>query len=555
MRNIFTFTSSGILVCLLFIILYGAFRTSSLSLPYHQDEYKWALIAEGKIAPIGTIPHPPFGEHLYHVTGKLIGFDHLRVVPFTAGLIALLFLYLLTKELYSKKAAYFATFFYGISYWAVLGNTQIDIDGAFLPMWSLIFFYALLRTQSLEKISYRSLWPMLAGGFGLLAKLPFVLNFAAAFVWGAITPLAFRVREMRNACIVAVGAAIAFGALLLLYQTFFYPYVQLSLLVSWGLKNTVANTTGRDFVHLGYQLMRAAILAGPMLLLLALHLRSTTWNTAERRAHTLLYAWIGMQLLFYVVIGNFSHGPLERYLMALIAPVCILAGAYCNSAWQESSRTFSVVILMSIAGIVFYGALANLSPTTLPGYPKSQFVSNLLTGEWNFLFPITGGSGPSGFYIPVLFILGMWIIALLLGILILRRKATALALPLLIGVVVSYNVLFIREATGQGLYPTAAASTQAALQYLKATSPQATVITYNDHGAYELHQEGRYAGRFYAVPEYEENNLQKLKSKNYSGQVLVTDFPEINKHSGYWAYLSDCMQVYHRSISYIFQCK
>jgi hypothetical protein len=65
-----------------------------------------------------------------------------------------------------------------------------------------------------------------------------------------------------------------------------------------------------------------------------------------------------------------------------------------------------------------------------------------------------------------------------------------------------------------------------------------SVITHADAGAYELKGMGKYAGRFYAVPGYEEAH-QKSFAK-FDGHYLVVDMPHINNDSFYSKFFQTC---------------
>ena len=53
-----------------------------------------------------------------------------------------------------------------------------------------------------------------------------------------------------------------------------------------------------------------------------------------------------------------------------------------------------------------------------------------------------------------------------------------------------------------------------------------SVITYNDIGAYELSKIGKYAGRFYATPQFVEGHRKLFAEHNkISGYYLITEMP------------------------------
>jgi len=142
---------------------------------YHQDEYRWASIADPFFGNLES-PHPPLTEYLYKATGKYLGFDYLRSVPIIFSFLNLLLLYFVVKRLTGKTAVgLIAVGLFTINIYSAIASLQIDIDGAILPFFVLLGFYSYLNLQEDTKSKkYLTLFIIsLVGGF--LTKLSFVL--------------------------------------------------------------------------------------------------------------------------------------------------------------------------------------------------------------------------------------------------------------------------------------------------------------------------------------------------------------------------------------------
>ena len=143
------------------LIIFAAFvftRFLGLGQIYHQDEYRWASIANPFFEELGS-PHPPLPEYLYKFAGKFFGFDNLRVVPLFFSFLNLILIYFvllkisrnnrpirnLTGESRPKgaeKIALTAVGLFAVNIYSLIANLQIDIDGAILPFFNLLGAFA-----------------------------------------------------------------------------------------------------------------------------------------------------------------------------------------------------------------------------------------------------------------------------------------------------------------------------------------------------------------------------------------------------------------------------
>src|SRR3989344_362811 len=87
------------------LIIFALFiftRFLGLGQIYHQDEYRWASIANPFFGVLSG-PHPPLTEYFLKLVGQYIGFDYLRLVPFIFSFFNLIFLYLISLKISKNK--------------------------------------------------------------------------------------------------------------------------------------------------------------------------------------------------------------------------------------------------------------------------------------------------------------------------------------------------------------------------------------------------------------------------------------------------------------------
>src|SRR3989338_1988676 len=154
------------------IVIAGLFlmtRLPAVHQIYHQDEYKWAMQAD----PVFDYesPHPPLGKYTLRLTGNILGFENLRFAPLLFSLLCLWLVYLITKKITNKKSiAILGALLFSVNVYSVIAGLQIDIDGAILPFFILLTYYAYLQLLTDNKKLWWVVFGVgLVGGF--LTKL------------------------------------------------------------------------------------------------------------------------------------------------------------------------------------------------------------------------------------------------------------------------------------------------------------------------------------------------------------------------------------------------
>ncbi len=500
--------------------------------------------------------HPPLVALSYKATGAIVGYDNLRIMPILVSLLNLVILFFFVSKFYGKREAYIASVIYTTSVYSLIAGAQIDIDGALLPLTMLISFYSYLAYQ---KGYRRGFWlPVLIGSFilGFLIKLSFVI------VIGAIAT-DYLLKHKINLGIVKKTLAYFFGGMIfLIVLTCVFVFIfKITNPLQFILNVThfgVLNFSERNYSQLLFLTIKSLILASPFVLLPLFLIFSSRYRSDLQ----LWFIYLFYNIIFYYFIFDFSNRTIERYDMFLIIPSAVIGGIFLSERMRVAiNKKKEIVLAYSIAIISFVITLAIsfIKSAPLPLNPKSIYIDKVKNLDLNFLIPITGGSGPIGFYASVLFITSIFTICLLLLFWYYRASGRRYAPCILIAFIsfsFSYNFVIGRELVTGSVYGSVDGVTKEIVDKVNSDPLIKQVITYYDIAGYELNSSGKYYKRFYTDPMFSNTNVTKFT--NYGGHYMVVDFPRIDKGSIYWKYLESCEKVYevvNKDVSgYIFDC-
>jgi hypothetical protein len=372
---------------------------------------------------------------------------------------------------------------------------------------------------------------------GFLVKLSFVLVVSALI----IDMLLAKWREINKSHLFYAGI-VAAGFLVVAVATFaFFHLLNPAFDVMGMFEHALyyVQFSGRQYLQIAVQSMKAVFYLSPLLIVAVIFLK----KEAILRARIFI-VYLVLGALFYFVLFDFSRGALDKYLMYSIVPLSILNGlafAKIFDQFRLKENMFHLVLgFFTFLGIT---ALAYVTPEVVPLYPKTEWFSRVLVGEWGVLTPFNGGSGPVGFYVSFLVIGVSFIIAgaaALIGRI--WKGAALLAGIIIISVGLAYNVVFIEEFSFGKLYGSAKSALIPAVEYIEGSSSINEVVTYNDIGAYELNQIGKYKARFYAAPQFEEVH-KTGKFSQHDDAYLVVGIPPL--YEGFYRdYFSSCTVLY-----------
>lgn len=532
---------------IILLALFVLTRFFGLDQFYHQDEYRWVSIANSEVFGKLSSPHPPIMEYMLSLSGKLFGYDNLRVVPMVFSVFNLLLIYLLALRLPGKrKAAYLATGFLLVSTYGLIASTQIDIDGAILPFFVLLSYYFYLKLF-VDK-ERRFIWLFLAaviGGF--MAKLSFLLFVIALAAHHLL--LLYRGKklkvELRKAKIFLLSVPLLALAIYIFYN------FENSRIFEYAAHFKVFNFGSRAYFELFLRLFKFFIWFSPILFL---PIVAGLFKKDIFIRHQVWYFYILINLAFYLVIFDFARLPIERYFMFIIGPSVLISADILYSLTPRFDKKY---FFIGLAGFILLLMLTIVATyDIIPLNPKEAYVNRVRSVDFNFLIPLTGGSGPIGFYASAKFVLWAWVISaatLLVGFFTKRHKGMWMIIFIVFGV--GYNIVLSSEHLTGSIYGNVDKITKRSVDYIINNDDIKGIITYYDAGVYYLKLKNKYDSRFYTAPTRDYSK----KLTDYRGHYLIVDFPSIDKKSEYWRLISRCdldQKFTDKYLdSYVFDCR
>ncbi len=536
--------------CFLVLMILAIFiflRVPALNTPYHQDEYKWPLYAEGVVYKPGSVPHPPLTEFIYQTTGKLFSLDNFRLTPFLFSVGNFFLLYIFVRRRFDANVALCSVSFFALSFYSILASVMVDTDGAILPFFFLLslIFYDFFRTGEGGKKWLFGLLTCSAIFLGVLVKLSFVLAL------GAIAIDYFFERE-ENINLKKVGlyvaALVGFGLVvvgfLFLAQHLFTGFSLAKGLHYW--ETFMRGFASRNFFQTGIQFFKALLYSSPFFVLLTLI--SLFFYQKSLRV---FYIFIGLGLIFYIVLFDFSIGALDRYFEFLIVPFCVVSAAFVMSVLKEKNIELKTDHITIGLGVVILIAVTQFLPHAVPPlYPKTEWLARILSLKWNFLYPFSGGSGPIPFYISWIFIALSWLVSLIFASVFVfspRRRRASIVAMMLVGF--GYNLFFAEEYLWGKINGSSKVLVQHTSAFIKDNSAIKKVMVYNDNGGWEIQRMNKYFRRLYAVPDFEPTYESIFKT--FRGHILFIETPRLAEDTLYDRFLKTCESIYTETDKYI----
>jgi hypothetical protein len=526
-------------------VLFVALRIGGLTIPYHQDEYKWPLYAEEKIFAPGSVPHPPLTEFIYRVVGKQIGLDNFRFIPFAFSIANFFLLTYLSKLIFDKRTSVLASVLYAISFFSVLASLQVDVDGAVMVFFTLIMMLGYYRMRANNfKINYLNLGLIIVGAvLGFLVKVSFAIAIAAIILDFAFEKKLFSDKKKVFKFALYIIGVVAALTLVLIGIKLIFPYFDLSKALKYW--EHFARFKDRGWLQIFIQGAKALLFLSPLLIMPALF---ATRDSLRKLRPFILFVAVG--LVFYFILFDFSLGALDRYLTFLIVPLVLITAAAFGRALEEGEKVRkSDYIFVALAGglIIALQFAYHFVPHI---YPKTEWLARIVTLRWNFLYPFSGGSGPLPFYVSFLFIGLIWVTSLLFAITAKRSPNTlrrGLFIILVLGII--YNGVFIEEFELGKINGSTRMLVRDLGAYIKSHDEVKDVLVYNDNGGFDIYRMGKYERRIYAVPDFASTYIPIFEK--FKGHIMLVDIPRFNPQSIYGMYFATCDIVYEKESGYI----
>ena len=537
----------------IFVLVVSVFlitRLPAVQQIYHQDEYKWAMQAD----PIfdNESPHPPLGKYTLRLTGNILGFENLRFAPLLFSFLCLALIYLIIKKITNKTGiALLGTLLFSINVYSVIASLQVDIDGAILPFFMLLVYYAYLRLLT----NNRKFWWVVFGvGVvgGFLTKLSFVI-----FVGALAVDYLLMIYYLSQLNIKKIATkSLKFGGILALIAVAFYYFSpdRINIVIEYGRHFQSLNFASRAYFELVFKILKSLVWLSPLLLLPVM---AGLFNREAVKKYRFWYIFLFFNLIFYLVIFDFAKLTMERYLMFLIIPCCIISAGVLGELIEgfNWNKEYRKIFFISLVFVLLSAAILSLSHNVLPLDPKINYINHIKNLDFNFLIPFTGGSGPVGFYFSAQYVLWSWIGAIILlvtGLLFKSGKQKFILGFIILGV--GYNLLFLNEYLLGSLFGSVPNVARASVQYVLNNPQIKNATTYYDTGNYYLILADKSAGRFFTAPSRDYSG----RFNAYKGYYMIVDFPAIDRNGRYWPFLERCKldkQFTDKDVSsYIFDC-
>ncbi len=535
---------------LVLLLVFLAIRLPAINQIYHQDEYRWAMQADPQTNEAS--PHPPLTKYFLRVTGLLFGFNHLRIGILFFSILNLWLIYLVSSRLTgSRKIALIAAGLFTVNIYSLIANLQIDIDGAVLPFFILLSYYGYLQIVEGGKSKKGLIIFCLAIVGGFLTKLSFLL-FVGSLILDQLVGL-YYIKDKVNLKNIFKKVWPWAGGFFAVAVAFYYFYAtRLRVVIDYAEHFKSLNFASRAYFDLVFKIFKSLVWLSPFLTLPVLY---GFFRKGIINKYRIWFIYLFLNLIFYLVLFDFTTMTIERYFMFLIIPsVLIGAQVICDLLEKQYIRKNFYIIAIAVFILVSY-VILSLSHDVLPLNPKEAYVEKVRSLDFRFLIPFTGGSGPAGFYFSAWFILLSWLATLiaLAGIIWTKNKKIFLAIFLVFGL--GYNLLFDSEYLFGSLYGSVDKVAKETIEYVNSNDAIKGVITYYDIGAYYLRLSGKYVSRFYTAPKRD----YTPKIQSYRGQYMIVDFPAIDKQNDrYWPLVGRCPLLKKfqdkRVESYVFDC-
>ena len=537
-----------LLLALLLVFL--VIRLPAINQIYHQDEHRWTMQADG--SDPGGSPHPPMTLFLLKLTGNIFGFNNLRITPFIFSILNLFLIYIILNKLSGKrKVALTGVSLFAINIYSIIAALQVDIDGAILPFFILLSYYGYLYLLEDVKSKKGLIIFCLAVVGGFLTKLSFLL-FAGALITDQLL-VAYHTKEKFNLKSILKKLWPWIAGFLTVSVVFYYLYAtRLRIVIDYAEHFNSLNFASRAYFDLVFKIFKSFVWLSPLLTLPVL---CGLFNKETLNKYRVWFIYLSLNLIFYLVLFDFTTMTIERYFMFLIIPSVLISAQVISNLLEKQHICKNFYVIAGAVFILVSYVILSLPHDVIPLNPKMAYVDRIKALDFSFLIPFSGGSGPIGFYFSAWFILVSWFIGTisLMGA-VFSKKKRDLFLATFIVFGLGYNALFASEYLFGNFYGSVDKVAKETIEYVNSNNNIKGALTYYDIGAYDLKINDKYGARFYTAPKRD----YTPRMNAYRGHYMIVDFPAIGEQDRYWKLLIRCnktKQFTDKKInSYIFDC-
>ncbi|NQV88250.1 MAG: glycosyltransferase family 39 protein [Parcubacteria group bacterium] len=546
-ENILVHKKTLIILSIILGIIFLVMRLPGVGLPYHQDEFKSAVsLAGGSVTAGNFFSHPPLTALFLGLGNSFLGNANLRFLPIIFSILICFLFFDVVKNRYGAKPALWGLFLLVIGFYSVWASLMIDTDGAIIPFFLLLSVNLYDRWKNVVGWIKYVIFSLFIASLvlGFLVKLSFVIVLGMFLVDFFLERQKTLTKKDVFYTSLSIVGFVIFAGLVFGVVSLWRPEFSFGQMISHAL--LYFHFGGRDYTQVIVQGVKSVFYLSPVLLIPLLFISKELF---EKTRIFFIYVFLG--LIFYFVLFDFSRGALDKYMMFLIVPLSVIVGLIISKIFDNQTLLKGYRIVSSfIIGffiVLLLFILNFINHIVPPLYPKEEWFGRVIHLEWNILNPFNGGSGPVGFYISFIFIVVSFLISLILGIVgCVKRNWLPEVAIILIMIGFMYNAVFAEELFFGKINGSTAKVLNEAVSFIYESNDIKKILTYNDIGAYELSRVGKYAGRFYAAPQFEDGHRKKFTEyvRNNGGYFLVVDIPHINPESFYGKFFSRCPSVF-----------
>lgn len=562
MKLLRNFKEKKLYILVLLFLAFILIRTFGLNIPFYADETRWAVVTEMPFSDyMNLIPHPPISILLYKSISMLLGLStfSIRLFSLIFGFLSLIMVYFIAKNNFGEKTALYSMIIMVSSFWSVLASLQVDIDGSLLMfIFTLYIYYFIEYVKTKDKKILYYLGIIL--GFGLLTKSTSILLVMISGLYYLAKEKNLKIVIPPFAIISVIGGAIYMSTISLMYSI--WPtFVTRGNIIFHILDNISKSFSLLELVY--FVIWGTSLFLGILIISII----------DKDEKYSIFKFWIFITILTYFFIGVPYIAVFDRYLMIIIPPLSIIGGEILKKIRFSAKDGVIIGIVAALSALIFVSL--NLHNEYITHNIKN-YVSRMLTFNWNFFFPITGGSGPqfgvsfSSIMISIIIsmsLIGIYIIGKALD----KKRLAHYSLICFFSVSFTFNLFLVSEYLIHPMHPNYDDGVRKIIEYanthdikLPVYSNEVSIAFYlNLTKNMSFHEEGDEKTFIFNYAEV--NDIRRMEKMNSSiklngGTVLIVDYPILDKESMMWkSILKQCNEkerIYSKKIitGYVFEC-
>jgi hypothetical protein len=254
--------------------------------------------------------HPPLGQLFYVAAAFFFGPNYIsfRLVPFVFSLITILTTFIFAKKMFNLRIAYIAVTLLLLSKLHILSSTYIDLDGAILTTFNLLFMYFMWQSINGDFHSFKKNF--------IFSNVFLVFSTLTKITGGVVTLPVLIFSFFRNHKTLKITLITVFIAIV-------FTYIG-TIFVQTSISHAASYLTFNLFQKLRFLLLVSWQISAPFSLLLLIVLLTKSKGHNE----LFLKLWVTVVFLFFFLFS--SGGQPDRYISILLPPIFILLACYIS---------------------------------------------------------------------------------------------------------------------------------------------------------------------------------------------------------------------------------